>query len=168
MNELTVAVILLAIVGGFLGWFWLAPGGVLGLRRLAAGDLQVDVRLAYSPDTLYRLLEKYGKEGRQSFRRMLLVDMVFPAVYGAALYLLADSLAAPHGTPSMTWNIARAVAISAAAFDYAENALLLCVVHRFPARHALLARAAGFCTTLKMLRFFVFVFALVAGITEAR
>lgn len=162
MNELTLVAILLTIVGGFLGWFWLAPGGVLTLRRLADGDLQVDVRLAYSSDTLYRLLEKYGKEGRRSFQRMLLVDMVFPAVYGTALYLLADLLAAPHGTQLMTWKIAKIFAISAAAFDYTENALLLCVVQRFPARHLPLARAASICTSLKMLSFFVVVFALIA------
>jgi hypothetical protein len=162
MNELTVVVVLLAIVGGFLGWFWLAPGGVLSLRRIADGDLQVDVRLAYSPSTLYRLLGKYGKKGRRSFQRMLLVDMVFPAVYGTSLYLLADLLAALHGAQLKAWNIAQIFAISAAAFDYAENALLLSIVRRYPARHVLLARAASICTSLKMLSFFVSVFALIA------
>jgi hypothetical protein len=162
MNELTVVVFLFAIVGGFLGWFWLAPGGVLSLRRLADGDLQVDVRLAYSPNTLYRLLEKYGKEGRQSFLRMLLIDMVFPAVYGTAIYLLADLLAALHGTQWKTWNIAQIFAISAAVFDYIENVLLWSIVRRFPARHVPLARAASICTSLKMLSFFVAIFSLVA------
>ena len=144
MDELTVACVLLALGGGFLGWFWLTPGGVLTLRRLAAGELQVDVRLAYSPETLYRLLENYGETGRRSFRRMLLVDMIFPAVYGTALYLLADSLALANQASSPTANIARSAPICAAAFDYAENVLLLYVLHRFPARHALIARAAGF------------------------
>ena len=162
MNELIVVVFLFAIVGGFLGWFWLAPGGVLSLRRLADGDLQVDVRLAYSPNTLYRLLEKYGKEGRQSFLRMLRIDMVFPAVYSTALYLLADLLAALHGTQWKTWNIAQIFAISAAVFDYIENALLWSIVRRFPARHVPLARAASICTSLKMLSFFVAIFSLVA------
>ncbi|MGA2227391.1 MAG: hypothetical protein ABSH41_23395 [Syntrophobacteraceae bacterium] len=162
MNELTAVVVLLAIVGGFLGWFWLAPGGVLSLRRIADGDLQVDVRLAYSPSTLYRLLGKYGKKGRRSFQRMLLVDMVFPAVYGTSLYLLSDLLAALHETQLKAWSIAQIFAISAAAFDYTENALLLSIVRRFPARHVQLARAASICTSLKMLSFFVAVFALIA------
>jgi hypothetical protein len=162
MNELTATVLLLAIAVGFLGWFWLAPGGVLGLRRLADGELQVDVRFAYTPETLYRLLEKYGADGRRSFRRMLLADMLFPAVYGATLCLLADSLAELRGAPPESANIARIFAVCAAGFDYAENALLLHVVHRFPARHTRAARAAGVCTTLKMLSFLGVIAALAA------
>ena len=160
MSELTAAVVLLAIAVGFLGWFWLAPGGVLSLRRLAAGELQVDVRPAYSPDTLYRLLQQYGQAGRQNFRRMVLVDMVFPAVYGAGLYLLADALAPDPASPAGC--LARAAAVSAALFDYGENMLLLSVVRRFPARHDLIARAASACTSLKVLSFLVVVGALIS------
>src|SRR5215471_1593321 len=97
MNELNASIALAVLTVVFLCWFWFAPGGVLALRRRAGGELQVDVRLAYSPGTLYRLLDAYGDEGRRMFRRMLHADMIFPAVYGATLFLWGEMLASsPH------------------------------------------------------------------------
>ena len=140
-SESSAALGLALLCALFLCGFWLAPGGVLALRRRAGGELQVDVRVAYGPSTLYRLLDVYGPEGRRSFRTMLLADMAFPAVYGALLYVLADSLDS---------SIARHAAIAAAAFDYSENIFLLRVLRRLPSRSEAIARLAGICTSLKM------------------
>jgi hypothetical protein len=133
----------------FLCGFWFLPGGVLALRRRALGELQVDVRLGYSPETLYRLLELYGHDGIRWFRNMLMADMVFPAMYGAFLFLLGDLASVSHPAAGLV----RATAIAAACFDYLENIFLLYLLRRLPERQPIAARAAGICTSLKMLSF---------------
>ena len=154
LNETLWTALLGAVTLVFLIGFWLLPGGVLALRRLALGELQVDVRLGYSPDTLYRILRLYGPDGIRSFRYMLLVDMVFPAVYGTLFFLLGDLAAVAH--PGALWpGIVRVMAITAAGFDYLENMLLIFVLRHLPARQVGAARAAGICTSLKMLSFAV-------------
>jgi hypothetical protein len=130
----------------FLSGLWLLPGGVLALRRRAQGELQVDVRPGYSPETLYRLLQLYGRDGVRSFRRLLMADMVFPAIYGGLLYLLGDMAAPAH--PSAA-GILRVAAFAAPGFDYLENFFLLFVLHQLPRRRPFAARAAGISTALK-------------------
>jgi hypothetical protein len=139
----------------FLCGFWLLPGGVLALRRRANGEMQVDVRAGYSPATLYRLLHSYGPEGRASFKRMLVADMVFPAVYAAFLVTLADLAAASNPASNNAASAARVAAIAAAGWDYIENGLLLFVLHRFPACQSAAARLAGLSTSAKMLSFMI-------------
>ena len=148
MPESTWTLLLLALAGVFLLGFWFAPGGVLALRRMAQGELQVDVRPGYGPETLFRLLDAYGLAGRACFRRMLYLDMVFPAVYAAALYRIAG-----HGLHGALKGAAQDLGLLAAAFDYLENLLLLRVLDPYPRRQVRLARAAGMATSLKMLSF---------------
>ncbi|TCS60686.1 hypothetical protein [Varunaivibrio sulfuroxidans] len=161
MNAFPYTLGLTGLTVAFLGGFWFLPGGVLTLRRRAGGELQADVRLAYGPDTLYRLLDAYGPNGRRFFRRMLYADMIFPMVYAAMLYSYADTLAISH--PAAI--IAKSGALCAAAFDYGENALLLTVLRKLPARSVRIARYAGICTTAKMLSFTLTLIALGVGLS---
>src|SRR5690349_14796534 len=135
MNHESLVVWLLAVVTlAFLCGFWLLPGGVLALRRRAHGEMQVDLRPGYSPDTLYRLLGLYGADGIHAFRRLLLADMVFPLVYAMLLVLLGDVTARAHPAAPHASSILRLAAIAAASFDYLENLFLLQVISRIPNR----------------------------------
>jgi hypothetical protein len=126
--------------------FWLTPWGVLGLRRLAGGEMQVDLRLYYRPDDISRLFLLYGAIGRARFRRMLLLDMVFPAAYGAFVVgLVVTSAAGPW-----EWAVG-GVAILAALLDYGENVCLLAVLRRWPEVDAPTARWAARFTSAKVL-----------------
>src|SRR3954467_10728434 len=118
---------LAATLVGSLVLFWLTPLGVPALRRLGGGEMPPDLRFGYRPEEAYRLIERYGPRGRAHWRRLLLLDMVFPAVYAALFALLllrwADWLpAAPAG------RAAAAAPQLAAASDYVENVLLLRVL----------------------------------------
>lgn len=147
----------------FLIAFWFSPAGVLALRRIAGGALQVDLRPGYRPDTLYRLLQAYGPPGIRSFRAMLVADMVFPVIYGATLYMSGDLLAAGH-PPSSTLTVwIHCAAVSAAAFDYGENLALLAVIQRLPSRSNRLAQTAGVFTTSKAISLAAALLALLAG-----
>jgi MFS family permease len=148
MSESSLALLLFAFTAAFLCAFWFAPGGVLALRS-RAGEWQVDVRPAYSPDTLFQLLERYGAPGRRSFRTMLLADMLFPAIYAATLYVLGDLLNAASPGGSLLASLGRCAGIAAAAFDYLENLFLLHVLRHLDSRPRRSARLAGIFTTLK-------------------
>ena len=145
INETFIAGVLGLVTLVSLCCLWLLPGGVLALRRRAHGEMQVDLRPGYSPDPLYRVLQLYGPDGIRSFRILLLADMVFPAVYGAFLFILGDLLTPAHPAAA----IVCAMAVAAACFDYLENIFLFMALRRLPLRHDDAARAAGVCTTLK-------------------
>jgi hypothetical protein len=169
VHESTWAVLFLALAGVLLIGFWFAPGGVLALRRIAKGELQVDVRPGYGPETLFRLLDAYGVTGRRSFRTMLYLDMVFPAIYATALFLIGDRIAAAHAIHGALQGAARCMGIAAAAFDYLENTLLLKVLNRYPQRSVGAARAAGIATSLKGVSFAgVLAAFLLAGLAPLR
>lgn len=128
----------------FLANFWLTPWGVLALRHQAGGEIQIDLRPFYRPQDLRRLLDAYGPVGRTMFHRMLLVDMVFPAVYAG--FFAALALAVPASPMSRP---AAGLAMVAALMDYGENVCLLAVLTRWPAFDNGLARHVARFTTAK-------------------
>ena len=138
-----------ALALAFMALFWLTPFGVPPLRQLGAGQPSPDLTFGYTADETYRLLELYGVKGRAHWRRLLLADMIFPAVYAALLALLGLAwvrwLAA--GAP---WSIlVVAFPVVAAAADYAENILLLRVIAIMPERFPVLVASASIFTRLK-------------------
>jgi hypothetical protein len=137
---MTAALVLTSLAAGFLGVFWLSPHGVLALRKRAGGALQVDVRVGYSPDTLFQLLDAYGEMGRADFRWMLRLDMVFPVVYASAIWALASAAGSRVAAP---------LGAAAALMDYAENVCLLHVLRTHPRRPRPVAIAAGVATSSK-------------------
>ena len=155
LNEGRIALTLGILSVVFLCGFWFAPGGVLTLRRRAGGALQVDLRFFYTPDTLYRLLELYGVDGRRSFRALLLADMIFPAVYAATLYSLGGLIHSTHALPATLASVGRCAALAAALFDYGENLSLLHVMRNLESPSDRIARLAGACTALKVAAFAV-------------
>jgi hypothetical protein len=78
-----------ALFVGFLALFWLTPLGVPVLKQLGGGQASPDLQFGYRADETYRLLDLYGPRGIAHWRRMLWLDMVFPAVYAALFSLLA-------------------------------------------------------------------------------
>jgi hypothetical protein len=144
--ELALAVMLI----GFLVLFWLTPLGVPTLRRLAGGEMSPDLQFGYRPDDVYRLIERYGPRGLAHWRRMLLLDMIFPAIYAALFALLllrwADWV---HAGPG--WRAAAAVPLLAGTSDYVENILLLKVLRALPQRVPATLVAASLFTRAKFI-----------------
>ncbi len=155
-------IFLLGLTAVTLAGFWLLPGGVIDLRRLAHGRLQVDLRPAYGADTVYAMLDAYGNRGRVWFGRMLRADLVFPMLYAATIWTLAASQSATHAHPATL--LAQGAGIAAAAFDELENILLLRILSVYPARHAWFARLAGAMTFAKTCGLLMAVGVLAAGI----
>jgi hypothetical protein len=133
---------------GFLQLFWLTPLGVPALRRLGGGEMSPDLRFGYRPDEIYQLIERYGPRGRAHWRRLLLLDMVFPAVY-AALFALLLLRWADWANAGAAWRAAAAAPVLAGASDYTENVLLLKVLRAWPRRMPAAVAAASCFTRAK-------------------
>lgn len=150
LTEKVLAVLLFLATVGFGAGLSFLPGGLAALRRRAGGKRSPDTRLGgYSPEVLYDLLGRYGPDGTRSFRRLLLIDLLFPPIYGSFLVVLGDLVATTDPIVSLVARLSCAATVVGVCFDYAENLLLLFVIGRLPQRRPLAARLAGISTGLK-------------------
>jgi hypothetical protein len=151
---MTVLSALGAVTLAFLVLFWLSPIGVPTLRRLGEGKPSPDLTFGYGPDDTYRLLEVHGQRGITHWRRLLLLDMIFPGVYGALLALLASRWAI-WVDAGPAWRAAAITCpIISVAADYFENILLLRVIASVPKKIPFAVTAASAFTRIKF-TFFV-------------
>jgi hypothetical protein len=133
----------------FLTVFWMSPIGVPALKRRGHGKPPPDLTFGYGPAEVYGLLDVYGAAGIAHWRRLLLLDMVFPAVYAAFLALALDQWAIWAEADAAWHVIAVACPILSAAADYVENILLLRVIAALPGKRPGAVRAASACTRTK-------------------
>jgi len=146
-----IHIVLIGAFVGFLILFWFTPVGIPTLKRLGGGQMSPDLRFTYGPEAAYRLLDIYGAPGVAHWRRMLLLDMIFPGVYAALFALLAMDWANWVGAgPAWRW-VAIGAPILAGASDYIENFLLLGVLNALPRRIPGAVHGASFFTSVKFL-----------------
>jgi hypothetical protein len=117
---------------GFLLLFWFTPVGVPTLKRLGRGEMSPDLRFRYGPEETYRLLGVYGPQGVAHWRRMLMLDMIFPGIYAALFAMLAWGWADWDGAGPAWRAAAIGAPILAGTSDYVENLLLLRVLAALP------------------------------------
>ena len=153
-----IQIVLAGLFAGFLCIFWLSPLGAPTLKRLGGGETSPDLRFGYGAEATYRLLDRYGAAGVAHWRRLLWLDMIFPAVYAAMFAFLAADWAAWVGAAPGWRAAACAAPIVAGACDYAENSLLLGVLAALPRKQPGLVATASAFTRAK----FVFSFATLA------
>jgi hypothetical protein len=134
---------------GFLAVFWLTPIGVPTLTRIGGGRTSPDLRFGYGGEETYRLLDAYGAKGVAHWRRLLLIDMIFPAVYAALFVVLAGQWAGWVGAGPVWRAVAVGCPLLAGASDYAENLLLLRVLGALPRRTPAAVAAASLFTRAK-------------------
>ncbi|KAB8145774.1 hypothetical protein F8S13_01455 [Chloroflexia bacterium SDU3-3] len=142
------------------------PFSIGAIRPYAGGASILDVEPFYSADTAYARLDLLGEPGRAAYRHILLGDMVYPALLGLTL-ASAIGLATRHIAPADTrWCSLALLPLANAACDYAENALLIWLLLAYPARHPLVASAAG-CLTLAKTICGMLSFTALAGVLVA-
>lgn len=134
-----------------MGLFWLTPLGVPALKRFGGGQPSRDLRFGFRAEETYRLLDLYGPCGIAHWRRMLWLDMVFPAVY-AALFALLGAKWAQFLQAGQIWAAcAIGFPIAAGVSDYIENILLVGVFDVLPHRRDTAVAAASLFTQLKFI-----------------
>ena len=139
------------VTGAFVALFWLTPLGVAPLRRRGGGVLPPDLRFGYRADEVHRLMTAYGAAGLAHWRRMLLIDMLFPCVYGSFIALLGARWADWTAAGPLWREAGAACLVLAVACDYGENVLLLGVIKAFPVERPNSVAAASLATRGKFL-----------------
>jgi len=137
----------------FLILFWLTPLGAPALRKIGHGKPSPDLTFGYRPDETYELIDSYGARGIAHWRRLLLLDLVFPATYALFLALVMDRWVHWAGAGPGWRGLAMACPIVSACADYAENLLLLRVLAALPRRHPVMVSAASLFTRIKFAAF---------------
>lgn len=148
-------IILGILCTAFLVIFWLTPWGVPILMRMSGGRSSPDLTFGYRAGDAYLLLESYGAKGVSHWRRLLWLDMMFPALYAAFLAMLAAEWARAMHVGTAWQAVAIASPIFAALSDYAENILWLRILAALPKRSGAEVRAASLFTRLKFIFFAV-------------
>ena len=139
------------LFAGFLALFWLTPLGVPALKTLGGGQSSPDLRFGYRADEIYRLLDRYGPRGVAHWRRLLWLDMLFPAVY-AVLFALLGAKWAQWVDAGPAWEAcAIGVPIAAGVSDYIENILFLQIIGALPRRRNAAAACASLFTRSKFI-----------------
>lgn len=137
---------ILSAVGLALFYYLMALSKASPQKLLGETFKMPDVRMHYTPDTLYQTFETAGENGRPEMRRYWLLDFGFMACLTGVMIAVSANIAGRE-----TWVFALMVSLSVArtAVDIAEDGLFLSLLRGFPERRGGAARLAGAVTTLK-------------------
>jgi hypothetical protein len=142
--ELTAAI---ASVIGLAGFYYLMALSKNSPQKLLGKHFRMpDVRLRYTPDTLYQTFEKATENGRPLMRRYWLYDF---GLIACLLVIMLLETANVTVTNSWAYIPMFALTIARTAADIAEDCLFLHLLRRFPQRRNAAAKLAGAMTTLK-------------------
>jgi hypothetical protein len=138
-------------LGLFGAGLYLAMSGItLAHIEATSGQTPFDMRpFGYGPAEAAELLSALGDEGRTYYlTRQTPLDTIYPAVL--ALTLIAATICARRGMPG-DWlrRSGIALAVSAAAFDYAENIGIAAMILSWPDLPDALVHAASTATVAK-------------------
>ncbi len=107
-----------------------------------------DIMFHYSPEQLYYIFNDLGEEGRNIYvRGSLLLDYLYPLVYGGFLSLSLFALSAGMKISTLPWVVSF--------LDYIENINLLLLIRSFPDWDRNLAFLNGFVTSAKWISIIV-------------
>lgn len=108
-----------------------------------------DLQYFNSNKDIYNTLEKYGHDGRRTYERILLADIIYPTIYGFFFSILLTLIlrkAFPDRSDSWQWNI---LPFGATLFDYIENAVIIQIVIAFPGKLRSVGSLPGYFTLIK-------------------
>jgi hypothetical protein len=112
------------------------------------GGKVLDLRIAYSPADAYAALTAYGDAGRHAYiLTELTADFVYPLGYALFFWLLFR-IVAPRA-PRWVARLPFVVLVG----DWLENAFILVLLARYPARADAVAMAASVSSTIKWILF---------------
>lgn len=110
----------------------------------------VDLLFAYTPETVYRMIEAYGEEGRPYYRDFAMsFDLAYPVVYSVFLSLLIGWLLKRAAPAEGNWRLLNLLPFGGMVFDWLENVSVITMLTLFPAIHPTLARFGSAFTSIK-------------------
>jgi hypothetical protein len=135
-NGRTILVLLVILIA-----LWMAlnfsdiPFGVRSLTAHSGGLMILDLRLSYTPDEAYALLDALGAEGRQLYGTMLLAgDILLPVTYSLFFATIAAWLLQRVAPPEHPIQYLSLAAFVGGIADLVENGCTLAMLLSFPQR----------------------------------
>jgi hypothetical protein len=119
------------------------------MKAGSGGTGPIDLRFAYSPDEAYRMVESYGEDGRRRYALVeVTLDVLYPMTYATLLGLLLTFAYHRVVQPDHPLRKARLLPYAVMLVDYGENAGIVTMLLRYPARYRALAwLTCGFTIT---------------------
>jgi hypothetical protein len=128
----------------------------------------LDLRFGFSPEEAYKLLEGLGEKGRAQYRLIeLSVDSVYPWIYAGLFVFLISLLYRDTFPPTASMRWINLLPFAILLFDYLENAGIVQLINRFPARADALAGWTSYMNQMKWILFVIAVVVTVFGLGMA-
>lgn len=101
-----------------------------------------DTRIWYNSEKVYMLLESFSLSEKQQYTKgILLLDYLYPIVYGLLLIMLLERVKSAK--------VFFLFPVAAAIFDFLENTSVLIMLTQLPAKLSFLGNLSGYFTLLK-------------------
>jgi hypothetical protein len=107
------------------------------------------VETYYTAEQAYQRLALFGEPGRATYLRILMGDLVYPALLGCFLSVTITLVLRRLVSPNSVWSRLNLLPIANMAADYLENILLITLLTRYPAQLDGVAAVAGLVTLVK-------------------
>lgn len=113
--------------------FYLFPKYQARLSEAAGEQVTLlDTRFSYATDEVRLLFDKLGTEGRDIYKGVVGIDMVYPLVYGILFILILAWLLKSITRPGSQWLMLAMLPVLGVLFDYLENINTLKLLNRYP------------------------------------
>ena len=121
----------------------------------------LDLYFHYSADEAYSLLNYYGHGGRTIYLWGLLLDTVFPVIYGLFLWMSITYLSERIHLSKSTIRFLQLLPFAAVGFDYVENIFEIWMTLGYPNAVKRIAPICSWITSLKWVLIYSNIFVLV-------
>lgn len=120
------------------------------VEAYSGGTSLVDLKMSYTPQTLYMMIASYGDAGRSLYRGFAASgDLLYPVVYSLLLALLLSWLIQRSRLSSSKLAMLNVVPLGGMVFDWLENAHVITLLSLYPEEYPAFAKTASICTSLK-------------------
>ncbi|MRR56671.1 MAG: hypothetical protein EG824_00420 [Deltaproteobacteria bacterium] len=103
----------------------------------------------YTAQQAYDRIASFGESGRAVYLRILMGDMIYPAIFGVLIATSISLVLRWLRLSGTYWRYLSLLPLVNMAFDYLENAALICVLVAYPTQMLGVASIAGVLTFLK-------------------
>ena len=146
ISSIPVLIISILLFLSFI--FYFLPNHQAKSARFMNDVGTLDLRFFSTPDTIYKIAEAYGEEGRKKYvLSKFTIDLAWPFVFTLLYMVFINlSLGYVHGARGAGLSV---LALTTLAFDYLENILAAVIMTAYPAQFEMLTWVLSFTTCLK-------------------
>ena len=158
--------VLLVVYALYFSVFFYAdvPFGLSKIKPYAGDTSILDVEMYYTPEQAYQRLAILGEQGRAAYMRILMGDLVYPALLGSFLSVAITQVFRHAFPANSVWHKLNLLPLANMTVDYLENILLITLLTNYPTHLNGVATIAGFVTLVKNLFGLLSFLALGAGL----